>query len=258
MATDSFAGFLDAFSERSSVKELAVVNRREPDPVQRLLEQSFGEQVAISERQLADHGDDVVLLVEDGTVVATSSLQSVMDAFLMINSDLYRTGLSGVEKFPLPDVLAEMDEVVMRLRGFPATDKEKLLLIAVSRHIEANALAAGSGRLDAGLQDVARLDDEFGTFRVYERLGRSDVDVTVYGHTGEAWARDADLPLSIRIGDSVEHRRGWFVVYVPEDGHDGRHAALIAVEEEPNVWRSTWTFDPEWVRRIQRHVIETL
>jgi len=40
---------------------------------------------------------------------------------------------------------------------------------------------------------------------------------------------------------------------VPEAERD-RHAALVALDDEPNVRDELWTFRPELVSRIDRHI----
>lgn len=70
-------------------------------------------------------------------------------------------------------MLRELRDIVFELRGYPESAKEKLLLIAMSRFVEARALAVGAGEMHVGFQRLSRLTDEFGTQRVYERLADS-------------------------------------------------------------------------------------
>lgn len=254
----SLPDFLDSFEGDGPEKKLFVCNRTEPDPVQRLFETAFGEQVTVGEQDLAGAEEDTVILVSGDEVLASSSLQRVMDSFLMINSDLYRTSVKGIDEYRLPDVLARMDEEVLLLRGYPASNKEKLLLIAISRYIESLALKHDRGRLDASFQRISRLDDEYGTRRVYEMLADSAVDVHTYGVSGGDWTAEAGLGVTVHTGDSEPYRRSWIVVY--DDGSDDPEAsaALVAWEVDANVWRSVWTFDPERVREVQRYVVENL
>jgi hypothetical protein len=87
-------------------RTLVVINRQEPEPVQRLFEESFGAlSVDIEERDLPEETDNVVVLLEDGDIVATSPLEKLQNAVLYVNADLYRTGLSGVDKYEAPAVL---------------------------------------------------------------------------------------------------------------------------------------------------------
>jgi len=114
-------------------------------------------------------------------VIARSTLDELLESVLLINSDLYKTGAIDLNEVTLPDVLSGLDEVPFRLRGYPHSNKEKLLLIVVSRVIERIAAEAGGGTLRASFQRLSRLQDERGTREVYETLGNSGVDVHVYG-----------------------------------------------------------------------------
>ncbi|WP_336134923.1 DICT sensory domain-containing protein [Natronomonas amylolytica] len=248
---DSLRWFL---SERDlPERTLVVINRRQPEPVQRLFEESFGAlSVDIEERELPEETDDVVVLLEDGEVVATSPLEKLQNAVLYVNADLYRTGLSGVDKYEAPEVLTALDEMVFSLRGFPKSNKEKLLLIVMSRYIENRALTADGGRLDVAFQELSRIRDERGTETVYKRLAESDVETHIYGLPDITYERDG---LDIHTGTDEEYQRSWFVVYTP-DGSDADPAALVAIETGPNIWEAMWTYEPGQVGNIQQHIIE--
>lgn len=256
MGCDSIPALLDRISDSETTTELVVLNRTQPEPVQRLLENAFDGEVTVTEEHRPAIGTDTVVLVQNDEIVATSSLESIMDAFLLINSDTYRTGTKGLDETFLPDVLANLDEVGMRLRGYPETNKGKLLLIAVSRYIEATALDVGQGRLDAAFQRLSRLDDEFGTRRVYERLADTAVEIHTYGVTGGKWIEDQGIDIAAHTGEADRYRKSWFVVYSPPPPSQDRSMALLAWELRNNEWRSSWTFDPEWVASIQEHIID--
>jgi len=219
----------------------------ESAPLLRLLGEAFEDRsVDISERSV--DGERVVELVRDGECVATSPLGDVMDTFLLVNSDLYRTGTSGVDRYEAPAVLTELDEMVFTMRGFPDSTKQKLLLILISRFIENRALTAGNGRLDAAFQQLSRLNDENGTREVYARLADSGVDTHIYG------VPDAE-PLACasatrHTGDGPRYRHTWFVVYSDPDGD--RSAALVAVEFDDNAWRGVWSYREAFVEETRR------
>ncbi|SDM79349.1 hypothetical protein SAMN04487949_2612 [Halogranum gelatinilyticum] len=237
-------------------RSLALVNRKEPEAVQRLLESAFaGQSVSVAERQFPEEGDDVVLVIEDTDVVATSPLDEVMNAFLLVNSDLYKTGTSGLEDGGAPSVLTALADVVFDLRGYPASNKEKLLLILMSRYIERLALSSGGGRLRSTFQRLSRIEDERGTREVYRKLAESGVDVHVYGQPG--WRPDESLDLTVHTGTSDDYRHSWCVAYTPQGG-DGTYAALVAVETAPNEWRGMWTYDRDRVTRVDRYLDERL
>jgi len=233
-------------------RTLAIVGREHPEPIRDLFADAFGRlDVDLEEVETGSEDDSTAVLMGDDGVVATSPMEKLRNTILLVNADLYTTGLSGVEKYEAPSVLTELDEAVYTLRGFPESTKEKLLLIVMSRFIERRALEAGDGRLDVAFQQLSRIHDEYGTGRIYERLSESDVEVHAYG------VPDVDSVgydgMTIHSGRAERYRRSWFVVYTPPDG--GEHAALVAVETDQNVWRAMWSYDSDRVNAIRRHII---
>ncbi|MFB6107119.1 MAG: histidine kinase [Halobacteriaceae archaeon] len=230
---------------------LVVANRTEPRPLYRLLERTFRDQsVDVSEADLPDVDDDVVLLVADGEVVASSPLSALSEAILLVNSDLYVTGTRDLPAVDLPDVLAGLADTPFHLRGFPASNREKLLLV-VSRYVERLAWVAGDGRIRSSFQHLSRLSDERGTRRVYERLADS-VDVHLYGVPDRLPPRE--LGATVHAGYDEEFRRSWFVVFTPGPEADVDPAALVAVEERPGEWDGFWTRRPGLVADVNRYV----
>jgi hypothetical protein len=226
-----------------------------------LLERAFADQpVTVAETHRPESDEDVVCLLEGGEVVATTPLADLEEAFLLVNADRYRTGTRQVDASSFPAVLTGLDEVEFEVRGFPKSNKEKLLLILISRFIEARALWRGAGELHSTFQRLSRLDDEYGTRRMYESLAAAGVSTHVYGVRDAAAAVD-DLEVTVHAGDHEEYRRSWVVVFAPpaadRDAPDSEHgpAALVAVETGPNVWRGTWTFDPARVDRIRSYLV---
>ncbi len=219
-------------------------------PVRETLARVFDTQpVSVTEGTADQHGDIVV--VEDGTVVASSSVEEVLRAVLLVNSDVYTSGSRTLADSELPAVLYALADVPFQVRGYPASDSEKLLLIAVSRAIERQAHDAGVGTLQVGFQQLSRLVDEPGTYRVYEQLCETDLDIHVYG-VGDV-PLPSELDLTLHTGGSQFHRRSWFVVFQPVAG-DTQPAALFSTEQEPNCWRGFWTFDAERVDAIRRAI----
>ncbi|WP_418284253.1 DICT sensory domain-containing protein [Halorubrum sp. DTA46] len=250
---ESLRSFFDGLEAPD--RNLVVVNRSSPDPVRALFDELLdGQPVSIEdiETETKDNGNtDIVALVENGVVVAESTLDELLASVLLINSDLYKTGAIDLANVTLPDVLRGLDEVPFRLRGYPQSNKEKLLLIIVSRVIERIAAEHGGGTLRASFQRLPRINDEQGTRTVYETLADTDVDVHVYG-TGDPAAL-SDLSVTVHSGTTYPYRRSWFVVFTPSDD-DGTHVALLAIEDEPNVWDGFWTFRPELVTQIEHHI----
>lgn len=149
---------------------------------------------------------------------------------LLINSDLYTTGLSGIDTYEAPEIITELDDTVYTLRGFPASTKEKLLLIVISRYIERRALGAGGGRLDVAFRKLSRIEDEYGTERIYHRLANSEVDVHAYGFPDSI--PDALDKATFHTGRTEAYRRSRFVVFSPSSS-------------EP---------DPDQISSIRRHI----
>lgn len=240
----------DAVSDQS----LVVVNRTEVDPIQQLLETTFERQaVTITEAEIESEADDTVLLVRDGEVVATSSLDAVMNASLLVNSDLYRTGAGGIGRLEAPDVITELDDTVFELRGFPASVKEKLILVVISRFIERLALERGEGMLRATFQELSRLHEERGTYEVYRRLAETDLSVHIYG-VGDR-EQCADIDVVTHTGDHRGYRQSWCVLYRPPST-EMRHAAMLALETGQNEWIGRWTYDTERVRRLESILVD--
>lgn len=246
-------------------RNLIVLDQSSPAPVRGLLDRLVeGQPVSISEIntfETESTGDedntDIVALVENGDILARSTLDELLESILLINSDLYRTGAIDLGDVVLPDVLRGLDEVPFRLRGYPKSNKEKLLLIIISRVIERIAAETGDGTLRASFQRLSRIQDEKGTYDVYDTLSNTGVEVHIYG------VDDLDSsetpPVLVHTGTSYPYKRSWFVVFNPPAGTDtADYAALVALEDEPNVWDAFWTFRPELVSRIENYIAENV
>jgi hypothetical protein len=229
-------------------RRLVVTNRTQPAPIQRLLESSFeGQAVGVDEVEALGDAEDVVLLVRDGEVVASSPLGELMDSYLLVNSDQYRTGGIDLDTFELPAVLTDLDETTFEVAGYPATSKGKFIFVAMSRQIEVQALRAGRGTLRSTFQHLSRIDDEAGTRGIYRALSETDLDVHAYGAAGQV---PDEVSVTTHVGDHDGYRRSWCVVYTPPPGATG-HTALVAVETGSNEWLGTWTYRPELVERAE-------
>lgn len=246
----SLAQFLRT-AERSDLA-LVVVNREAPRQIQTMLEGVFDRQpVDVRRGRHAEEATDVVYLVDGDDVVATSPLTALQESILLVNSDLYVTGAREATEVELPDVIEAMEGTRFKLRGYPDSHKEKLLLITVSRYIERLALDTGGGTHRASFQRLSRIEDERGTRTVYERLAASSVDTHVYGVPD--WTPPPGFDVTVHAGHSEEFHDAWFVVHVP-GGADGRHSALVSLEVTPGVWDGFWTFDAEEVTAVDRYL----
>lgn len=130
-------------------------------------------------------------------------------------------------------------------------------MVAMSRVIERLAAESRGGTLRASFQRLSRITDEQGTERVYQTVGNSATNVHVYGV--DDW-NGPSLPVTVHTGTSSEYRRSWFVVFTPPEGArpDTDHAALVALEDEPNLWDGFWTFRPKLVERIDDYIADCL
>mgnify|MGYP006428802113 CR=1 FL=1 len=219
-------------------------------PIQDALSRLFDDQqvsVTAADRQAGTHTAEITV-IRDGEIVATSSAAVLMESLLLINSDVYITGSRGLDDAALPSTVQALYDLPFRLAGFPDSDSEKLLLIAVSRAIERRASEAGAGTLRVGFQRLSRLVDEPGTRRVYERLAATDLAVHAYG-VGDT-TLPASLPITAHTGRTDFHRRGWFVVFQPPADSDIEPVALYAIAVGDNRWDGFWTYSPERIDTI--------
>lgn len=257
---------LAAFIERGEMRDLslAVVNRTRPEPIQRLLEETVGGRTVdvseldvpdASELDVPDASENLVVLLDGDEVVATSPLGALEEELLLVNSDLYVTGGKALGDVTLPAVIEALDEVPFRVRGYPASNSEKLPLIVISRYIEQLAWDHGSGRLRSSFQRLSRLDDERGTRDVYWTVGEADVDVHVYGVPD--WVPPASFPGVVHVGYHGEFRTSWFVVFHADDAA-ARTAALVAERVGDNEWDALWTFDDDRIESINRYIERAL
>ena len=245
--------FIDEIESKR--KTLLLLNRTEPQPLVNLLDRAFEDQsIQIAERHVPEGEDNLVCLIEDGKVTATTQFSVLSEAFLLVNADRYRTGTTQSEMGDFPAVLTGLDDIEFTVRGYPMSNKEKLLLILISRFIEDQALACGSGEIHSTFQQLSRLDDEYGTKTMYEWLGNSEVNTHVYGVRDDPDAVD-ELEVTVHDGTTDEYRHSWVVLFKP-DTADCQHVALVAIETAPNVWRSMWTYDPDRVERIHEYMLE--
>lgn len=262
---DSLSGFIDETADTQE-KTLLLVNRTEPQPLVNLLDRAFETQsVQVEERHIPEGDTDLVCLIEDGQVTAVSSVADLSETFLLVNADRYRTTTGRSEAGSFPSVLTGLDDVEFTVRGFPESNKEKLLLIVISRFIEYRALACGNGEFHSTFQRLSRLDDEYGTRTMYDWLGDSDVETHVYGVRDDPQVVD-DLDVTIHAGTTHEYRRSWVVLFTPDsdtgDASGGditaadacNPVALVAVETGPNIWRSMWTYDRDRVEGVKAYV----
>lgn len=226
-----------------------------------MLAETFGDEAISVERDIdpeivsAFHSEGATaVLLESGRPVATSPMDELYETILAVNSDLFITGARRLGEIELPDVLANLDDRCLRLRGYPLAHKEKLLLIIVSRYIEQLAWQGSGGTLRSSFQRLSRLGDEIGTKEVYTELASRPVDVHVYGVDDGA---SPDMDVTVHSGTSREYRDSWFVVYRPDDP-DKQARALVCLETDHRIWDGFWTEDRDRIAAIDDYIATNL
>ena len=257
----SLERFIDA--HEGVERALVLANRSQPVQLMSMLSGMFAEQsVGVDEATLEGLPEDTVLLLDgDGELLARSPLSVVAESLLFTNSDAFITGSTDLEDTNLPDVITGLEGVQFRLQGYPQSDKEKLLLIAVSRHIERVAWERDAGSHRASFQKLSRIVDEKGTQRVYRRLAESGVDTHVYGVDDGGAERAAKLGLNVHTGESPDYQDSWFVVHRPPNAADPsgpEPLALLAIQDETGVWDGFFTTDREEALAVDDYVRDQL
>ena len=256
---ESLPDFIDEVP--TSEKTLLLLNRTGPEPLATLLKNAFATQdVTVAERQVPNGTDDLICLIDEGRVVTTSPFERLKASFLLVNVDRYRTGARPVDPERFPDVLTGLNDVEFTVRGFPASNKEKLLLTLISRFIEHLALSTGTGQLHTTFQRLSLLDDEYGTKTLYEWLGESDVETHVYGVADDPTVV-SDLDLSVHSDNTAPYRRSWVLAFRAAEGTTvgdrlPTHAAMVAIQTGSNVYRGLWTYDSARVNRVLAYIDE--
>jgi hypothetical protein len=244
---------LESFIQEHSPSKLSaqVVNPTQPDPIQKMAKELFGGMsVDVSEAKHSDEDDDMFVLLDDGTIVASTPMSRIRETLLMVNTDLYRTGHKSLEDVTVPEILRELSETVFSLAGYPESNTEKLVLTLMARYIEKQAWRHETGVIRASFQRLSRLYDEKGTRRVYERLGGlPELDVHAYGAPDQE--PPADFPVNIHGINNEELRQSWFVVHSTNDGED---VGMLALEREPNEWDGFWTFDSNEIGALNEYI----
>lgn len=169
----------------------------------------------------------------------------VLDRAIRIQED---PDAGRVETFERPTLLTRAENGV-----YSVEDDGKRYLIDISRLVEQEALDEGRGTLYTGFQRLDRIDDEYGTRRIYERLADTDVAVTLFGEAGTEPETDR---FRLHAGTTDELADSWFVVF-DGDGDDDRKVALVSEERTPGRYHGFWTRRPELVDEIIAYLHET-
>lgn len=104
---NSLTGFIDRVGETEW--SIQIINQTAPEPIQGMLDKLFGGlAIETTEVDLPEADDDIVVLVHDGEVVASSPLSTLRDTLLMVNSDLYKTGTTEIQDIDPPDIITAL------------------------------------------------------------------------------------------------------------------------------------------------------
>jgi len=250
---DSLADFFK--QSDSSEWSVQIINRTGPEPIKRMVEDLFGSlstQVSEITREEAD--TDLVVLLRDGEVVESSSLSTLRDTLLLVNSDYYRTGPADLGNLNAPDVILELSDTLFTLEGYPDSNTEKLVLTLISRYIEQRAWKHETSSLRTSFQSLSLLYNERATREVYRQLGQiPDLTVEVYGVPDREPPELPGVTVHETTDDEIEQY--WFVVHHTENASS---VALLARQTGPTEWRGFWTFDTDRVRTLDRYIQRTL
>jgi len=250
---DPIPDSLSVFVDRKEPSEWSVqlINRRESEPIRNMVESLFGSLgMEMQETEIEGLTEDLLLVVRDSEVVASSPLESIKNTLLMVNSDLYTTGTKSIDEISIPDTVQTLSDTVFTLTGYPESNTEKLVLTLVSRHIEQQAAYSQTGTLRTSFQRLSRLDDERGTREVYNTLGQlAGIDVHVYGYPN--WNPPSEMGLTVHPVRDDEIRNTWFVIHATDTGTD---RAMLAVKDGSNTWRGYWTSSAPEIRAIDEYI----
>jgi len=250
---DSIPESLSAFVDRKDPSKWSVqlINRTGPEPMRNMIESLFGSlDMEVQETEIGGLADDLLLVLRDSEVVASSPLESIKNTLVMVNSDLYTTGAKSIDEISIPDAVQTLSDAVFTLTGYPENNTEKLVLTLVSRHIEQQAANSQTGSLQTSFQRLSRLDDERGTREVYNTLGQlTDLDTHVYGFPD--WNPPPEMGLTVHPVREDEIRNTWFVVHSADTGTD---RAMLAIKDGPNTWKGYWTSNTPEIRAIDEYI----
>jgi len=156
-------------------------------------------------------------------------------------------GLSDADVTAAQHLLSRLDNRVYTVTGEAVSP-----MVGVSRHIEQRALVASGGTVHAGFQQLSRLQDKRQTLDTYTTLAERGFDVNLYGELD--WEPPATDNVVVHADDTGEVVGDHWFVAVDSDEYGG--GALVAREDDPDVYTGFWTFRPPLVADVTE-VVET-
>jgi DICT domain-containing protein len=194
------------------------------------------------------HGDSKskpeVVLTANGESLLEASIDELWEAVTTTAEVLQTESAAGHDAVSLID---QLETSTFRSQSVPQ-------LVVASRYVERRAERQTKGTLYACFQHLSRVNRDLRTMLYYNILGRTDLDVHLFG-LPDRTPLDTD-GLLVHDAASEELARTWLVAY-DGDGRAGLTAALLAEEIGPRQYRGFWTQEPDRVDEIIGYLIET-
>jgi len=171
---------------------------------------------------------DVVFLEADGRLLAADPVRDL------------QAYVEGWERSETPGLRTEPPSVIESMTETRFESYDKRRMIHASRLVEFRGWNVGEGELHAGFQQLSKIDFQR---NVYRNLGRSDLDVHVYGaDDGGAVSSAEEMGLQVHASDADEIVDHWWVAY-DGNGDDEDKSLLLAQERGPNEFFGFWSDD---------------
>lgn len=233
---------------------LVVANRRRTtQPMVELVAGMFDDRpVEVRVEDIADVPSDQMLVLQDGSTVASSGIDEFLDSVIFTDGDRSADPGRSLRQADLPDVLAALEDTTFVLDGSAPAAARRRLFIAISRYIEGLAFETSAGRLRTGFQRLSRMRDERGTAAVYRTLGDTDLDVHVFGVPD--WTPPSEFTLTVHAGTTPEYRENWFVVYEPPAELDETGMAFLSTQHTSQEWQGFWTTSQDTISKLGHYI----
>jgi len=189
------------------------------------------------EESASGRPEGVAVLERDGVVVTTLEVSD-------LHQQLADAGGSPAQAGGSDGTVG----VLQHLDGVTFTSYDRKQMLAATREIEDRAYRVGAGTIRAGFQTVARLGTEADT---YASLAERGLQTIVYAVPDGSMV--PALPgVTVQTPDAEEIADHWFVTFDGGAEHD-QQSVLLAQERRAGFY-GFWSYDPEVVRRVNRHL----
>lgn len=245
-------------SDTGPEQTLVLENRKLVNqPVVEVIKGLFeGQRVDVRVEDRPNHPSDRLVLQRGGDTIARSSVNDLFDSVLLVEPADFVNGQIPLSEVTLPEVVAALKATTFRVDSHAKSGIEKLLFVAISRYIEKLAFEGEGGTLRAGFQQLSRIQREEGTEAVYRELGKTGVDVHVYGVPD--WIPPEEFDAKIHAGYGEEFSDHWFVVYEAPADAQTEDMAFLSTALDSGRWEGFWTSDAELVGEMGKHIETTM